>query len=505
MLALVCSAAALFVLHALIQQLEVSLKRRRLIRKHGCRTPPSLPQMETLLGLDTLVESYRAINKHAYLSLSKTRFEQAGNTYQFVQLGSTIINTVEPENIKAILQTNFDDFSVGSRRQTAFEPFLGHGIFTADGSDWKESRKLLRPIFTKDNLGDLGALQRTVHGLLSKVRDDEAIDLQQYFFDMTIDFSTHFLLGESAASIGSPERAAEARKFGRAFDRAQRAATKFFVLGPLAIFAHDSQFRHDKDTIWSYINRYVTNPPSAPKIPESKFSFVNELLKVTRDTELIQGSLLNILLASRDTSASLLSNLWFVLASRPDIYARLQTEIQALDGRIPTREDLQSLVYMNACINESLRLHSPIPRNSRTAIRDTVLPIGGGDDGQSPILVAKGTQVGYQVFTMHRRKDVWGSDADDFVPERWIGGEKVELSSRWEWIPFNKGPRVCPGQQLALTEVRYITARLLQEFKSVRSANPLGTTGNVRSRPWREGLGLTCASADGTWVCLTRR
>lgn len=55
----------------------------------------------------------------------------------------------------------------------------------------------------------------------------------------------------------------------------------------------------------------------------------------------------------------------------------------------------------------------------RTAVEDTVLPVGGGLDGSSPIFVSKGQLVIYNVFAMHRSKEIYGADAEIFRPERW--------------------------------------------------------------------------------------
>ena len=320
------SFAILLALLATARYVDILWQRRRLVRTNGCKLPPSLPQADNLLGLDTIRESYNHFRESSYLGLSKDRFDRFGNTYGFVQLGSTVINTIEPENVKAILSTRFQDFSVGIKRQSAFEPLIGHGIFTADGPDWKHSRKMLQPAFAKDELNDLSALERNVQALLSQVTD-QPVNLQQSFLALTIDFATYFLFGESTAVLRSPESAANAESFGTAFGRAQKTVAKFFALGPFSVLACNPQFKRDQKTVSSYVNGHVEKALSSPQDTGEKYCFLNEFSKHTQDVSLLRGGLLNMLLAGRDTTASLLSNLWYVLARRPDIYGRLQEEI----------------------------------------------------------------------------------------------------------------------------------------------------------------------------------
>ena len=130
-----------------------------------------------------------------------------------------------------------------------------------------------------------------------------------------------------------------------------------------------------------------------------------------------------------------------------------------------------------------------VPFNSREAITDTILPVGGGPDGKSPILVRKGQIVNYTTWVMHRRPDYFGLDAEEFKPERW-----EHVRPTWEYLPFNGGPRVCIGQQYALTEAGYTTVRLMQRFAKVESRD---------ERPWTEGITLTACSLNGTKVVLT--
>jgi cytochrome P450 len=137
----------------------------------------------------------------------------------------------------------------------------------------------------------------------------------------------------------------------------------------------------------------------------------------------------------------------------------------------------------------ALRIHPVVPANSRLANQDSILPVGGGPDGKAPVFVAKGTIVAYWTYAMHRRKDIYGDDADEFVPERW-----ESLRPGWEYLPFNGGPRICLGQQYALTEAAYVSVRLLQEFSKIESRD---------EEDWAESLTLTLCSYNGTKVSLT--
>lgn len=101
---------------------------------------------------------------------------------------------------------------------------------------------------------------------------------------------------------------------------------------------------------------------------------------------------------------------------------------------------------------------------------------------------------------MHRRKDFYGEDADEFRPERWLDDPqtgKKGLRPGWEYLPFNGGSRICLGQQFALTEASYTTLRLLQAFSGIESRDP--------TPEWQELLTLTSVSLNGAKVALTPR
>lgn len=230
--------------------------------------------------------------------------------------------------------------------------------------------------------------------------------------------------------------------------------------------------------------------------------------------------------------------LFFELSRRPDVVAAIRAEIEATGEADPTWEHLRNMKYLNWVLKEALRLNPPVAANQREAIRDTVLPRGGGPDGKSPIFVPKGTNFRYLPWSMQRRKDLFGEDAEEFRPERWehlrvtyvfysfsivlflcdtivaavvIGvafgrGRRDRFSPqnfpadltipnhRYEYLPFNAGPRICIGQQFALTQMALITFRLLQTFKTIARRD---------DRPPIQKLGINLSMLYGCHVSMT--
>ncbi|KND89795.1 Cytochrome P450 [Tolypocladium ophioglossoides CBS 100239] len=127
----------------------------------------------------------------------------------------------------------------------------------------------------------------------------------------------------------------------------------------------------------------------------------------------------------------------------------------------------------------------------RAANKDTVLPKGGGPDGQAPLFVPKGTSCRFTLYSLHRRKDVYGDDAEQFRPERW---DTLRTTRSWGYVPFSGGPRICIGQQFALTMMLYLTTRFFQTFDKIEARDEL---------PMVQQASATIKLLHGCWVSLT--
>lgn len=206
------------------------------------------------------------------------------------------------------------------------------------------------------------------------------------------------------------------------------------------------------ETVDHWVEKSLSaKPPISTSAGTQRYLFLQELASQTTDKKRIRAEAISVLFAARDSTAALLTNVWFELSKRPDIWARLSQEIATLNGSKPTYEELKNLKYLRAVLNESQRLYPVAPINGLVAREDTVLPLGGGEDEKSPILVKKGQFVFFPIYAMHRRKDLYGEDADIFRPERWLDTQDEKgLRMGWAYLPFSGGPRVCPGRKLTL-------------------------------------------------------
>jgi cytochrome P450 len=515
-------AFGVYVVYRIIEHIRSSIAASRCKAAHGCLPPPALPQRERILGFDILKELAIATKNKNALELGQARFAANSNTHSNVVAGLNFLTTTEPANLQALLATKFEDFDLGGRIY-AWGPLIGKGIFTSDGAPWAHRRALLRPNFHKQQCADLDMFEKHVQHLISLIPlGQETFDLQKLFFSMTLDSATEFLFGQSVGAQGAAE-SSEAANFEQAFDFAQHKLPNRNRLGKLNLLVRDSKFDAACNIVRNWADRYIGDFLEAQKAGKcdeekadkgGKYVFLNEIAKAVPDPKQLRDDMLNVLLAGRDTTAGLLSNIFHALARHPQAWEQLRAEVSSLEGSLPTYDDLKNMKYLNHVLKEgrvfhhlvsrgsrltlynaALRLYPPVPTNARWAKRNTVLPTGGGPDGKSPVYVAKGTIVAYSAYSLHRRTDIYGSNAGDFVPERWAhdapGGP---LRPGWGYIPFNGGPRICVGQQYALTEAGYAIVRLCQIFKGLEYRD---------QGPWKEGLGLTLCSGEGTKVALT--
>lgn len=194
------------------------------INKLGARAP-SIPA-KLPWALDMVYSTVRATIHHKNLEKWYDYFKESGTdtdgngmyTTELRVLNKRAIFTADPENIKALLATQFTDFGKGEIFHQDWKEFLGDSIFVTDGQMWHTSRQLLRPQFIKDRISHLhcfeshletffkamangGALDGEDQQVDMDDSNGKVIDISELLFRYTLDVATEFLLGKDVKSL----------------------------------------------------------------------------------------------------------------------------------------------------------------------------------------------------------------------------------------------------------------------------------------------------------------
>jgi cytochrome P450 len=198
-------------------------------------------------------------------------------------------------------------------------------------------------------------------------------------------------------------------------------------------------------------------------------SFVGLFLKSSSDRNaeeqetFMRDMVLNFLIAGRDTTAQCLSWTLFELTQHPAVVQRIREEVAQVCGNEMIKyEHVKSLTYVQAVLDEGLRLHPSVPTDGKLALADDTFP-----DGTD---VKAGCLVQYSPYAQGRCKEIWGEDAYSFRPERWQ--EMPSKPSAYTFSAFNAGPRECLGRRLAQMEMIIFLATVLREFDIALDADP---------------------------------
>ncbi|KAI0321298.1 cytochrome P450 [Amylostereum chailletii] len=389
------------------------------------------------------------------------------------------IHTSEPEYIKAILASNFQGFMKGPQGRFQLRQMLGDGVFNSDDDTWKFHRGMTRPFFSRERISDFETFeqhtQKALSVLRARLQEGHAIDFQDLVSRFTIDAATDFLFGADMQSLSAdipyphthtplaarPPNAHPNDVFANAFLEAQTSLarrSRYGLAWPL-FELFDNGVEKNMTVIRAFVDPIVARAveqadsghmgEKTEKVEvEEGETLLDHLAKSTRDTTLLRDETLNILLAGRDTTASLLSSAIYALTQNPSIFARLREEILSVVGptRAPTPDDIRACKFVRAVLNETMRLWPPVPFNGRRSREPTVWP--ATTPGGKPLYIPADTRCTYSVMMMHRRTDLWGPDALTFDPDRWLDDRlKILTANPFIFLPFNAGPRICLGQQ----------------------------------------------------------
>lgn len=402
-------------------------------------------------------------------------------TYRLLSPFRNEIYTADPANVEYILKTNFENYGKGSYNYNILRDLLGDGIFTVDDEKWRQQRKVSSYEFSTKVLRDFSSVVFRKNGAKLAIVVSEAassnqtMDIQDLFMKATLDSIFKVAFGVELDSMcGSNE---EGTKFGSAFDDASamtlyRYVDIFWTIKKSLNIGSEATLKRSIKVVDDFVYKLIHSKTELMKNSQNDSSMKKDdilsrflqLKDIEIDPKYLRDIILNFIIAGKDTTATALSWFIYMLCKHPTIQEKVAQEVReainlkeatnyAEFAASVTEEALEKMQYLHAAITETLRLYPAVPVDAKICFSDDTLP-----DGFS---VRKGDMVSYQPYAMGRMRFVWGDDAEEFRPERWLNEKGLFCpESPFKFTAFQAGPRICLGKEFAYRQMKIFSAIL---------------------------------------------
>ncbi|KAF3436192.1 hypothetical protein FNV43_RR23284 [Rhamnella rubrinervis] len=397
--------------------------------------------------------------------------------------GSRRILTANPAVVRHILKTRFTIYQKGDAFRVPLSDFLGHGIFSADGDDWKFQRQVSSHEFNTKSLCkfvetvvDTELSDRLLPILSMAATNKSVLDFQDILQRFAFDNICKIAFGYGPAYLlpSLPQA-----KFAVAFDDAvkisgERSASLVPLLWKIKKLLGIGSEKQLAIAI-SEVRNFATNIVREKKkelFEKSSLESVDLLSRFLssghNDEKFVTDIVISFILAGRDTTSAALTWFFWLVSNNPRVEGEILKEINKKSEKYETSSaynEVKDMVYTHAALCESMRLYPPVPADTKEAAIDDVLPEG--------TVVRKGDKVTYHPYAMGRLETLWGNDWEEYTPERWL--EMEDESNKWRFVGrdtytypvFQAGPRICLGKEMAFLQMKRVVAGVLRRFRVV--------------------------------------
>ena len=345
------------------------------------------------------------------------------------------------------------------------------GLFSSRSEadpDWGQAHRVLVPAFGPLSIIDMFDEMHDIASQLilkwARKRPDFRIPVTEDFTRLTLDTIALCAMGYRFNSFYQEDMPPFVKAMLNTLSAANRPNTLLGVIQNGITGVKQKQLQKDRDIMKQTANTVLT---ARREHPVEKKDLLNAMIKgrdpktgeIMRD-KLIEANMVTMLTAGHETTSGLLSFAFILLLKHPAAYERAQAEVDDVVGQDQLKvEHLKRLKYLNAVLRETLRLHPTAPAFSRAVRPDSgeQCPSVGG------YAIDRRTKILALLPRCHRDPEVYGTDADEFRPERMLDDNFNQLPSA-AWKPFGTGVRACIGRPFAWQEALLVTALVLQSF-----------------------------------------
>ncbi|KAL5727887.1 hypothetical protein ACHQM5_001031 [Ranunculus cassubicifolius] len=416
----------------------------------------------------------------------QTNIARTYRTFRLLAPSQSEYYTTDPRNIEHVLKTNFDNYSKGKYNQDIVRDLVGYGIFAVDGDMWRQQRKISSFEFSTRVLRDFSCVcfrknATKLAGIISNYSmTGDHFDIQELLARCTMDSIFKVGFGVDLNCLGGSNK--ESTFFIKALDDANesvywRYADLFWTVKRYLNIGSEAILRKNIRVIDNFVYEVIRSKRDLYSLQSDcneKEDILSRLLVASeKDPSLndkyLRDIILSFIIAGKDTTANTLSWFFYMMCKNPVVQEKLVQELNdtmefenkdtCIDYFAAGLTDtlLDKMHYLHAALTETLRLYPAVPVDGKCAEVDDTLPDG--------YRLKKGDGVYYIAYAMGRMTYIWGDNAEEFLPERWLKNGIFQPESSIKFVAFHAGPRMCLGKDFAYRQMKIIAMALLRFFR----------------------------------------
>lgn len=383
---------------------------------------------------------------------------------------------MDPALVEHVVLTNQANYIKPALAKVLLGPVIGTGLLTADGSLWREQRKIVAASFSPAAVEKV----RPVFGEASEAaiagwKDGE---VRNVAVDATR--ATMLIIADTLFSA-DPRLVSETalRHIAAALDGISGPRLQVILGLPMVPVTPKGRAaargrEYLRRTLSALVDERLAQDHPGDDFLGGIIAALTEKFGPEQGRELAIDNAATFYLAGHETTANALAWTLYLLSEQPQVQEELAAEAQVAlaGGSLEGAQVTAALPRLHAVLQESLRLYPPAPRFDRQAAAADVLP--NGEE------VLPGDIVSIWPWLLHRSKRLW-EQPDVFDPNRFAPDQP--RPSRYQYLPFGAGPRICVGAQFATAEALIVLAHWLASWRFVSLGKPVQVTGMVTMRP----------------------
>jgi len=386
------------------------------------------------------------------LPFHQKNFEKLGDTFRLnLGFGNSVVFSRDPEFAIYALRDNQKNFNKTEIQTKDLAKYVGHGLLTSDGDEWKFQRKLIQPAFHRKNLYTLlDFMVEAIDKELDRIEVDKTIDIFPIFNDLAFKVVVKSLFSDAINSeeIARLQFITEETQKMLVKELRQPYKKWWFILsGQLKRNLGLSQ--DARDLLSGIIKRRRDSKQEGKDLLDMLMGLSYEDGSKMNEEQLIDEILI-LFIAGHETTSNALSFTIQLIGQKAKVQEKLYSEIKDLEER-SLFEVLKESKYTQNVIEESMRLFPPVYFIDRQNIEE---------DSFKGFEIPKNTTLLFSVHQIHRNAKNW-DNSSDFNPDRFAETRSVADF----YFPFGAGPRKCIGNNFAMYEITLALHQLLKKFK----------------------------------------